>query len=162
MTVAPGSGKPDSPNVNLFPPIIFVICLAAGIVVQFWLRSGPLIVPRAAALYAGIAVAVAGLLFQGLGLMGFKRRGVDVRTNRPASSLVTGDAHRFSRNPMYVGFVVILAGIGIAADSLPMLLAAIPMFLYLDWLVIPREERYLSRAFGEDYEAYCRTVRRWL
>jgi protein-S-isoprenylcysteine O-methyltransferase Ste14 len=63
---------------------------------------------------------------------------------------------------MYVGFVAILLGLGWACGSLAMLLSAVPMFLYLDWYVIPREEKYLLRRFGEDYQTYCRRVRRWL
>jgi protein-S-isoprenylcysteine O-methyltransferase Ste14 len=43
-----------------------------------------------------------------------------------------------------------------------MVLSAVPMFLYLNWYVIRREEKYLVRAFGEEYEAYRRRVRRWL
>jgi len=70
----------------------------------------------------------------------FRKLGLNVKTNLPAGTLVTNEAFRFSRNPMYVGFVSILAGLGLAAGSLPMLLSAIPMFLYLDWYVIRREE----------------------
>ena len=63
---------------------------------------------------------------------------------------------------MYVGFILALLGIGIAKGSIPMVLSAVPMFLYLNWYVIRREEKYLVRAFGEEYEAYRRRVRRWL
>jgi len=63
---------------------------------------------------------------------------------------------------MYVGFVSILVGLGLAAGSLPMLLSAVPMFLYLDLYVIRREEKYMRRRFGIEYETYCQKVRRWL
>jgi protein-S-isoprenylcysteine O-methyltransferase Ste14 len=159
MTV---SEKPDSPGVKLYPPIVFVLCLGAGIAAEYAWHPGTLLLPRHIALSAGIGLALLGFLFQGLGFFGFKRRGAEIRTDRPVPHLVTSGAHRISRNPMYVGFVAMLAGIGLAVDSLPMLLTAIPMFLYLDWFVIAREERYLARTFGEEYEAYCRKVRRWL
>jgi protein-S-isoprenylcysteine O-methyltransferase Ste14 len=120
------------------------------------------LLPQPTGLYAGLAVASIGFLFMGWGHRRFTTLGVSVKTMLPASQLVTKGAYRFSRNPMYVGFVSILAGAGLAAGSVPMLLSAIPMFLYLDWYVIPHEERYLARAFGEDYKAYCKRVRRWL
>jgi len=154
--------QPDSPGVNFVPPVMFVLCLAGGIGVELWLRRDLNLLPREAMLYAGIAIAVAGFLFQGAGWSGFKRRGAEIKTNRPAPAIVTSGAYRLSRNPMYVGFVAMLLGAGIAADSLPMLIGALVMFLYLDWYVIAREERYMSRTFGQAYEAYCRKVRRWL
>jgi protein-S-isoprenylcysteine O-methyltransferase Ste14 len=162
MTVSATSEKPDSPGVNLYPPIVFALCLLGGIGAEVALRPQFHLLPRDVALYAGVAVAVFGLLIQGIGWVGFKRRGAEIRTNRPVPMIVTSGAHRISRNPMYVGFVAMLTGIGLAADSLPMLLGALAMFLYLDWYVIAREERYLSRTFGEEYEMYCRKVRRWL
>jgi protein-S-isoprenylcysteine O-methyltransferase Ste14 len=156
------SAKPDSPGVNLHPPLVFVLCLAGGVAAEFAWRPPFLLLSRDIALYAGVAVALLGFLFQGFGWFTFKRCGAETRTNCPAPAIVTSGAFRLSRNPMYVGFVAMLAGAGIAANSVPLLLAALAMFLYLDWYVIAREERYLSRAFGAEYEAYCRKVRRWL
>jgi protein-S-isoprenylcysteine O-methyltransferase Ste14 len=92
----------------------------------------------------------------------FTAVGTPVKTCLPAKELVTGAAHRVSRNPMYIGFVVILIGIGGAANSLPIVLSSLAMFLFLDRYVIPREERHLKQRFGSEYEAYCRKVRRWL
>ena len=87
---------------------------------------------------------------------------VNVPTNMPASRLVTEGAHGYSRNPMYVGFVAILVGFGVALNSVWMGLSFLPMLLYLSFYVIPREEAYLTRAFGEEYALYQKTVRRWL
>ena len=76
--------------------------------------------------------------------------------------LVTSGVYRFTRNPMYLGLVAFPVGLGIVAGSWPVLVSAVPMFLYFDRYVIPREEAYLTRTFGADYAAYCRRVRRWL
>lgn len=154
--------KPDSAGVTLYPPIVFVVCLVGGIAAEFLWGSRFHPLPREAALYAGIALAVFGFLFQSAGWFRFKRQGAEIKTNRPTPKFVASGAYRLSRNPMYVGFVAMLAGAGVAADSLPMLAGALVMFFYLDWYVVAREERYMSRAFGGEYEAYCRKVRRWL
>jgi protein-S-isoprenylcysteine O-methyltransferase Ste14 len=142
--------------------VIFLGCLLAGVGLELWLHWPVSLLPQPAGLYAGLAVALAGFAFMGWGRGKFRKLGLNVKTNLPAGTLVTNEAFRFSRNPMYVGFVSILAGLGLAAGSLPMLLSAIPMFLYLDWYVIRREEKYLGRRFGVEYETYCQKVRRWL
>ena len=154
--------RPDSPGVNLYPPIIFLACLLAGVGLElghYWPVS---LLPQPAGIYAGSAIALAGLAFAGWGRGKFRKLGLNVKTNMPAGTLVTNEAFRYSRNPMYVGFVSILVGLGLAAGSLPMLLSAVPMFLYLDLYVIRREEKYMRRRFGIEYETYCQKVRRWL
>jgi protein-S-isoprenylcysteine O-methyltransferase Ste14 len=156
------SQKPDSPGVNLYPTVIFLGCLLAGAGLElghYWPVS---LLPQPAGLCGGLGVALAGFAFMSWGHRKFRKLGLNVKTNLPAGTLVTNEAFRFSRNPMYVGFVAILAGAGLAAGSLPMLLSALPMALYLDWYVIPREEKYLRRRFGVEYEIYCKNVRRWL
>ena len=147
----------DSPGISwLMPPRFFMICLIGGGVAE-WLLP-PFFVPFSTVpwllrLVAGIAVA---------GDSRFISVGTAVKTCRPATELVTGSSYRFSRNPMYVGLVAILLGVGAGANSLPMMLSALAMYLYLDRYVIRREERYLRQRFGADYDAYCRNVRRWL
>jgi len=82
--------------------------------------------------------------------------------NRPATRLVTWGPYRLSRNPMYLALSILYLGVSILVNTswpvffLPVALAS----LYL--LVIRREERYLSAAFGREYELYRSTVRRWL
>lgn len=156
----------DSPGISwLMPPRFFMICLIGGGVAE-WLLP-PFFVPFSTVpwllrLVAGIAVAGAGFFFMMSGHSRFISVGTAVKTCCPATELVTGSAYRFSRNPMYVGLVAILLGVGAGANSLPMMLSALAMYLYLDRYVIRREERYLRQRFGADYNAYCRNVRRWL
>lgn len=154
--------KPDSPRVYVIPPIIFLLCLVGGIVFEVLHASSMPFIPWLPRLLSGVAIAAAGFAFMGWGHGRFKSLGIEVKTFKPASQLVTKGAYRFSRNPMYVGFVSLLAGIAWAAGSIPMLVSAMVMFLYLDQYVIRREEAYLTRQFGENYKAYCRRVRRWL
>ena len=155
----------DSAGVRVVPPIVFALCLIGGIAAAWalgaWGVAGALL-PMPVRVAVGGLLAVAGFGFGAWGLGLFHVRGVNPAPNRPASQLVTAGAYRFSRNPMYVGLVAILAGLGIAAGSWPILVSAVPMFLYLDSYVIAREEAYLGRTFGADYAAYCQSVRRWL
>lgn len=156
----------DSPGISrLMPPRFFMVCLVGGIAAEWLLPSSfsPLAAaPWPSRLVAGGVVASAGFLFMMWGHNRFTAVGTAVETCRPATELVTGAAYRFSRNPMYVGFVAILLGVGAAANSLPMMMSALAMYMYLDRYVIPREERYLRQRFDAMYDAYCRNVRRWL
>ncbi len=89
------------------------------------------------------------------------RGNASIPTNEPTNSLVFTGPFSFSRNPIYLGMVSLLLGVGIWANSLWFIgLAALAVVL-LSWGVISREERYLERIFGEEYLTYKRQVRRW-
>ena len=143
------------------PPRAFTLSLLAGIILELafpW----HLPLPFLPLLIGGLAVFFGGFWFMMWGHTRFQNLGVNVKTNRPAQSLVVQGAHRYSRNPMYVGFLMILIGIGLAARSGWLLLDFLPLAAYLRLYVIPREEAYLQRRFAETYTQYCQKVRRWL
>jgi protein-S-isoprenylcysteine O-methyltransferase Ste14 len=106
---------------------------------------------------AGIALAVAGVVE-------FARRKTTVNPLRPeeSSTVVSSGIYRFTRNPMYLGMLLVLAGWtlflgnGAAAVTLPLFV------LWLDRFQIGPEERILSASFGDAYASYCRSVRRWI
>lgn len=155
------SGHEDSPKVVLMPPLIYFLCLIAAVVLEL-ITSVQIPLPSAVRLVLGLMPAGGGFWFMLRGHNGFKALGVSKRTDQPAALLVSGGAFRLSRNPMYVGMVAFLFGVGLAAGSLWVMLAALVFFVYLAVYVVPREEAYLLRAFGDEYTAYCRAVRRWL
>jgi protein-S-isoprenylcysteine O-methyltransferase Ste14 len=153
---------PDSANVRIYPAAVFAVCLFGGVTAEMWLHLAPLPIPQPLGQIAGLAVCFAGLALVVIGLAGFVSHGVNPMPARPASSLVSGGVYRLSRNPMYAGMVAILLGTGIAAAGKAILIGAVVLFAFLNWYVIPREEKYLTRTFGEDYLDYCRRVRRWI
>ena len=75
---------------------------------------------------------------------------------------MTGGPFRYSRNPLYLGLILLYAGIATAVDAVVVLVFLVPAVVVLYYGVIVREERYLERAFGEDYRSYKARVRRWL
>lgn len=76
--------------------------------------------------------------------------------------LVTRGPFRFSRNPMYLGMVLSLLGIGFFMGTLPVFFAALAQCIVLNFFFIPFEEQKMERQFGEQYIAYRNSVRRWL
>ena len=152
----------DSPRIRLMPPKIFWLCLLTGVLLSWLLPWRMNLLSEAWRIAWGTGLVLAGFSFMMWGHGIFKGLGVNVPTNLPASELVSQGAYRFSRNPMYVGFLAILLGLGLAVGSYWMLLSSLPMGLYLAFYVVPREEAYLSRAFGDDFLTYRQAVRRWL
>ncbi|WP_330948092.1 isoprenylcysteine carboxylmethyltransferase family protein [Thermomonas sp. LB-4] len=105
----------------------------------------------------GTAVALAGVIE-------FRRARTTVDPMRPerASALVSSGIYRVTRNPMYLGFALILVGWIVALRCLPALPIAAVFVLYLDRVQIPPEEAALQACFGSAFDEYASRVRRWL
>ena len=151
--------RPDIPGVAAPPPLVFLSGLLLGWLLQWLFPFGWL--PAEWAHRLGIAFFAAGLI--GLtGVFAFARAGTPPDPRRPTTRLVTGGPYRFSRNPMYLGLTLWYLAVAAWFNALCVLLV-LPFVLYtLQRGVIRREEAYLRRRFGQEYEAYCARVRRWL
>jgi len=92
----------------------------------------------------------------------FRKAGTYIEPWRKTSSIVTSGLYRWSRNPIYLSFVI--AGLGVACllNDFWIVLMQIPLATVLTKMVIEKEERYLEDKFGESYRAYKKKVRRWL
>jgi protein-S-isoprenylcysteine O-methyltransferase Ste14 len=92
----------------------------------------------------------------------FQHAGTTIKPFEESSALVVGGPFGFSRNPIYLGMVVFLLGIGVLLGSVTPLLV-IPIFvLIIDRRIIRAEEVMLARTFGAEYDAYRGRVRRWI
>jgi protein-S-isoprenylcysteine O-methyltransferase Ste14 len=113
---------------------------------------------------AGVAACVAGALISGAGVVQFRRAKTTVNPTTPqaSSSLVLAGVYRWTRNPMYLGFLVALIGVALWLAS-PAALLVLPLFVrYMNRFQIVPEERALAARFGASFEQYRRSVRRWL
>jgi protein-S-isoprenylcysteine O-methyltransferase Ste14 len=79
-----------------------------------------------------------------------------------AASLVTGGIYGITRNPMYLGMVLILAAWATWLGGIVVWLGAVALLLWLDRFQIKPEERAMAARFGTEYIAYCARTRRWL
>ncbi len=80
----------------------------------------------------------------------------------PPRNFVAAGPYKIVRNPMYIGGYIVLLGYGLYEHSLAILIFALPWLLLAHLFVILYEEPHLRVAFGAPYDAYCRSVRRWL
>jgi len=80
----------------------------------------------------------------------------------PPRKFVAVGPYKLVRNPMYIGGFVVLLGFGLCEQSYTILLFGVPWILLAHLFVILYEEPHLRATFGTPYDAYCRSVRRWL
>ncbi|KWT65470.1 putative protein-S-isoprenylcysteine methyltransferase [Comamonas testosteroni] len=109
-------------------------------------------------------LAALGAAFCIAGVWSFQRARTTVNPITPAASttLVVSGIYRVTRNPMYLGFALLLLALAMYWGKLSGLLL-VPLFMtYLQHFQIRPEERALQARFGALFAAYCRQVRRWL
>ena len=144
------------------PPLVALILGAAMWALS--LRTQAIALDAFARAFAGGAVALLGGGVSLAGIIGFSRAKTTVSPHKPenTSALVTAGIYRFTRNPMYVGVLLVLAGWAVFL-AVPWAIAGpLVFFLYIDRFQIAPEERVLSSMFGEEYAKYRATVRRWV
>jgi protein-S-isoprenylcysteine O-methyltransferase Ste14 len=150
----------DNPGIRPPPPLIYLVPLAAGLVLDRRLHLPFL--PRRAARPLGWALFGGSWLVGGWFMRTIEKAGTPIRTDRPVERLVTDGPFRYTRNPGYLGLALLYAGIAILRNALWAILL-LPVVLYvIQREVIGREERYLERTFREEYLAYKARVRRWV
>ena len=143
----------------LRPPIIFLAAILLGIALNLvwpvpfrqpglvWL--GPLIVLCAVALFLR-------------SLREFRAAGTSVRGSERSTTIVRTGPYRFSRNPIYLSFSLLVLGLAVWSNDLWLLVTLVPAVGVISTVVIPREERFLERNFRDQYLSYKAAVRRWL
>jgi protein-S-isoprenylcysteine O-methyltransferase Ste14 len=145
------------------PPPLVALCIA----LLMWLTTRvvtPIEVPRGLRIGAALGIAVVGFCFDLAALISFLQARTTINPIRPASAsfLVITGVYRVTRNPMYLGLLLVLLGWATyLSNGLAYLLA--PFFgLYISRFQIVPEERVLSEKFGAEFSAYKARVRRWL
>ncbi|MDO6535435.1 methyltransferase family protein [Alteromonas stellipolaris] len=144
------------------PVVVFFI-----VVILMWVTTkvaGFLSVYHPFKIQSLILCVLLGVGFALLGVTSFKKHKTSVnpiKTDRVVS-LVTSGVYQYSRNPMYVGMLLCLVGIGLYTSN-PLNILFIVLFVwYMNKYQITPEEAFLTDKFGASYIEYMKTVRRWL
>jgi protein-S-isoprenylcysteine O-methyltransferase Ste14 len=157
-----GSGAPDVAGVIALPPLIFLAFLVAATVLEAVVPL-PLLAAHALARYlTGATLAVCGLVLIAMGTSRFVAAGTNIPPNLPTTALVVDGIYGRTRNPLYLGAILVYLGLSVAAGSLWAILLVVPLLWVINVGVVAREERYLERKFGDAYRAYKGQVRRWV
>ena len=145
------------------PPLWLALTLAVTWVIDRLDLDGSPLAGGPVRLVAAV-LAAAGLGLGAGGLVDFFRAGTTFDPHRieDASALVVTGVYRFTRNPMYLGLVSLSVAWTLWLGSLVGLVGPALLVAVLVRLQIRPEERFLAARFGDDYERYRSTVRRWL
>jgi len=149
------------------PPLIVTVVWAlamwgAAMMWPSWAFAWP--GPRVAVSAVAWALAVVGFVVCAAGVAVFRMRGTSFHPRQPhrAREVVSDGIYAYTRNPMYLGLAMMLAGEAVGlAHPVAIVLVALYV-LYLDRLQIVPEERALRAKFGPAFDAYAARVRRWL
>jgi protein-S-isoprenylcysteine O-methyltransferase Ste14 len=144
------------------PPIVALLCAAA-----MWYVAG---LAPAVALPTTIRIAAAALLLAAgfavmlAGVISFRRAKTTVNPLKPetATALVTSGAYRYTRNPMYLGMLVVLLAWAVYLSAPIALVGVVFFWLYIGRFQIRPEEKALLALFGSAFTDYSSRVRRWL
>jgi protein-S-isoprenylcysteine O-methyltransferase Ste14 len=150
----------DHPGVVIFPPLLFVICVAGGLIAHFTCPYRLALPPWTRWLFGGLAVASIAVALWGQRTM--KSAGTNVHPGLPALAIVASGPFAFTRNPLYLSLIALFTAIGLTLASPAFLVLVLPLFLVLHFGVVLREERYLDAKFGDAYRGYKARVRRWI
>lgn len=142
------------------PPRIAMLLMLVAAAIHF-------LVPLPAVyLYSSIIIAAS------LGVIGFavmmwawwqfEKHEVAICPTDATDHLITDGVYRFTRNPMYLGMIMMIFGIAVFFGTLPFYAAVAAYFAIINWAFCPYEEEKLVRVFGREYEDYRSRVRRWL
>jgi protein-S-isoprenylcysteine O-methyltransferase Ste14 len=113
-------------------------------------------------LIAGLTIAITGQIIRALtvGLKYIVRGGKHKKVY--AEDLVTEGLFHHCRNPLYIGNILMLTGVGLMSNSLIFIIMMVPLFCFIYQAIVLAEENYLRGKFGAGYDEYTRTVNRWL
>ncbi|MGY8813898.1 MAG: methyltransferase family protein [Gammaproteobacteria bacterium] len=146
--------------VRFPPPLIFILLILLAYEIHYFypVNLGVVIGLK----YAGVVIVLfaLGLIFY------ISRIFTKVETNiepwKPTTTIISTGLFAYSRNPIYVAFCLVPIGMGIFLNSFWVLCSFLPSAFIVNFVVVKKEEAYLEKKFGAEYQQYKNRVRRWL
>ena len=154
--MAPDTG----PSFRMWPPVSVGGPLVLGLLVSRWLGDPLPATPVTA--WSGWLLVTAFGVWNGWALLVIARHRTALLPGAETTTVIDHGPFAWSRNPLYVGLLVLSAGIALLAGSTWALVALPLEWALLRWGAVLPEERYLAAKFGATYDDYTRRVRRWL
>ncbi len=145
---------------KILPPVYFLAAVLLMVGLNYFVPVQTIL--NAPITYSGAGMIAFGLFIVMWPAVTFGKVGTPIKPFEDSTRLVTNGMYRITRNPMYLGMVVVLLGIAVLlGNASPFLIA--PMF---GWLIqtkfVKFEEALLEKTFGDEYLRYKQKVRRWL
>lgn len=150
------------PDILFLPPLGLMIALLAAFALGVWAPLGVLPpFPWMTGIVTGLLIGFLAVSIMLSGFLAFQREGTNVNPYFPALKVVRSGAFRFTRNPMYLGMILLVLAVGLFFSNLWGIPAAFLLWVAVHFGVVLREEDYMEKKFGDDYRALLHTTRRW-
>ena len=147
--------------LKLPPPIWALVYVLFVVAISWWLEWPKL--PGFPLPQLGFILVIVPWILPVWAIIVFRREDTEVNPTSPSNrKLITDGPYRFTRNPMYLGLVIVTLGIAVWVGAWPMFLAPIAIFATTNWVHIPYEEAKMRHQFGATYDGYIGRVRRWV
>ena len=114
--------------------------------------------------WLAIGLVLVGMALAIMGVLAFKKAQTTVNPHTPekSASLVTNGIYHYTRNPMYLGMLLVLLGWAFYLSNFAALLVLPVFIIYMSRFQIQPEERFMKQKFSDEYQIYMTKVRRWL
>lgn len=145
-----------------WPPFIYVLAVAAAFLLDAWLPLSVAATDVWLARAAGCALIAMALTLDIWAMRTLLDCHTTILPNRGSSHLVTTGPYRFTRNPIYLGYTLTTAGLGLIMLNPWCLITAMIAAGVTHLVAIRREEMHLLSRFGIDFERYCIRTARWI
>ena len=143
-------------KINVPPAWLLGFMALAWLIAQAWAPLGWFFI------WIGWGLVAAALVFFVWAALQFRRAGTTIVPGEAPSALISGGPYRFSRNPIYLADLVILAGVALIVGSPLALVLVIPFQQVLLRLFVLPEEEILTRDLGQPYRSFTARVPRWI
>jgi len=154
------TGHTHHAKVRFPPPLVFLGNLVAALVLN-WFLPIPAPWPVQARLLGGVLI-VGGLLLGGFAVSRMHAARTSPDPDQPTTSLIIEGPYRLTRNPIYLGFALIILGGTFLAGTLWGMFLAPFLVATVTRVIIRAEEQYLQATFAGRYSEYRSRVRQWL
>ena len=145
---------------KLIPPFLFLICIILMVLIRNVIVILKLI-PQPYN-YLGIILILLGLIMTIKVKKQFNKIHTEIHTFKKPHKLVTNGLFKFSRNPIYLGFLISLLGVWILLGTVLPILGCLLFILIINYWYISYEENEMEKQFGAEYREYKSRVNRWI
>lgn len=148
------------PQTFPWPPVHFAMAFIAAFILR---QTVPMTISVGlTSTTTGVGLIAASLALEIWAVLTLRAGDTAILPNRAARHLVTRGPFRLTRNPIYLGYIMTLAGFGMLVGDAWFFIAAIAAVLAMTLISIRREEMHLLARFGADFERYSRRTPRWI
>ena len=142
------------------PPVLLLIAIGISYLVSTFVPSFHFVNQPLSTL--GLVLVTIGIGLFIWAVQFFQKHNTTIHPRGKPSSLIIEGPYRLTRNPIYLGFLLIALGTALFFANILAIVGPILFFFFIGAFIIPFEEETLGRTFGKTYHSYLKRTRRWI